>query len=278
MDLCDPAVARVAGRAQFAYLAVETGGGPHVTPVLFAATQDRLWFAVARSTLKARVLARRPQVGVLIRGRSSSVVVGGTGSPLDPMRPADVAARLPELARAPLAIPSYGVRNAAELLGFARDAAARSSPPDLVLVSVRPRAIELVRHPPERDADGRRASPGPWKSALEQVPSELAALALRPGPAVLGWMTPHGPLAVPARWEPGRARVRWSPLADQGASSAGPACLCLDVTHGRGPNAKEGLLLRGEGRAGAGGDVRSVSLRPDRITYWRGVETETIAV
>jgi hypothetical protein len=51
-------VASVLGGASFAYLAVETSSGPHVTPLLFAATPDRLWFVIGRGTLKARVRSR----------------------------------------------------------------------------------------------------------------------------------------------------------------------------------------------------------------------------
>ena len=68
-----PKVASVLGRASIAYLAVETSSGPHVTPLLFAATPDRLWFGIGRGTLKARVAeeaargrcgrARRERVG-----------------------------------------------------------------------------------------------------------------------------------------------------------------------------------------------------------------------
>jgi hypothetical protein len=282
MELCDPAVSRVTGRARFAYLAVDAAGGPHVTPVLFAATQDRLWFAVPRGTLKARVLAKRPEVGVLIPDRSSAVAVTGEGSLLDPVRPASLGTRLPELARAPFALPSYGLRNADELVGFARDAAlqpVRSSAGDLVLVSVRPRTIELVPPPPvPRPARRRPDVTEPLETALAQLPGEIAALATRPGPAVLGWLTPRGPVALPAHWEPGRARVRWSGLAGLRPPTSGPACLCLDVTRGSGPGAKQGLLLRGRGRADTRGAVRSVSVDPDRLTYWDGFETGTVPV
>ena len=50
-------VASVLDGASIAYLAVETSSGPHVTPLLFAATPDRLWFGIGRGTLKARVPA-----------------------------------------------------------------------------------------------------------------------------------------------------------------------------------------------------------------------------
>src|SRR5919204_4237316 len=89
-------VAPVLDEASFAYLAVETSIGPHVTPLLFAATPDRLWFGIGRGTLKARVVARRPAVGVVVPGAKVSVAIRGEATLLDrlPTSPA-------ELARAP---------------------------------------------------------------------------------------------------------------------------------------------------------------------------------
>jgi hypothetical protein len=287
--LCDPHVLQVAGRASHAYLAVETGGGPHVTPVLFGVTADRLWFVIARSTLKARMLEKRPGVGVLIDDGKSALVIRGDASLLDPRRPRDLAVRLSELARAPLAIPAYGLGNPAELLAFARDAArapARAAPPNLALVSVRPGAIEIVpsptvemrrrTRPPGGDATGD--SLRGWAQRLSDVPQEAAALALAPGPAVLGWLTPGGPLAIPAAWEPERARARvpWAVLARAGALPDGSACLCLDADSGKGPAAKDGVLLRGPGHIAAQGDMGLVSIEPDRVTYWTGFETGTV--
>src|SRR5262249_30218707 len=50
--LWKPKVASLLGGASVAYLAVGTSGGPHVTPLLFAATPVRLWFGIGRGTLK----------------------------------------------------------------------------------------------------------------------------------------------------------------------------------------------------------------------------------
>lgn len=122
--LWKPKVARVLGGASFAYLAVETSTGPHVTPLLFAATPDRLWFGIGRGTLKARVLAKRPAVGVVVPGDEGSVAIRGEATLLDRL-PAGFA----ELARAPFALPAFASRNALEMAAFARDLAVRGAPP-----------------------------------------------------------------------------------------------------------------------------------------------------
>src|ERR671930_794205 len=155
--LWKPKVARVLGGASFAYLAVETSSGPHVTPLLFAATPDRLWFGIGRGTLKARVIAKRPSVGVVVPGAGASVAIRGEATLLDRL-PASPA----ELARAPFALPAFASRNAFEMAAFARDLARSASQPQpLSPLSVRVDSLELL--------DG-------W-------PSET----------VLGWSTPDGP-------------------------------------------------------------------------------------
>jgi hypothetical protein len=278
--LCDAPAARVLARAPFAHLAVEASGGPHVTPLLFAATADRLWLAISERTVKARVLARRPRVGVLIREGDVSVTIRGEASLLDPLRPADLATHPAEMIRAPFGLPSYTVRNAAELLGFIRDARrvpAGSMPGNLVLVSVRPRSVQLLpdEGPPARGTPGDVAPA--LRATLKDVPADVAALARTGGVAVLGLLTPDGPLALPAAWEPDRARVKVMAAALADAPREGPAAICIDATDGARPTAKRGVMLRGPGRISP---VRSgaatVALTPERVTYWRGFETRTV--
>lgn len=241
--LWSPRVAGVLARASFAYLAVETASGPHVTPVLFGATPDRLWFGVGRGTLKARVLAKRPAVGVVVPGEQASLALRGEATLLDRL-PASPA----ELARAPFAFPVFAARNALEIAVFARDVASlRAWPQQLAPLSVRIETVELL--------DG-------W-----------------PAPAVLGWIAPGGPIALPARWDPRteRARVPAAPFKEAGGARSAAACVCVDESEGLGPLAKRGTLIRGQGRAVVRGDVASVALAAERITRWTGFQTRTAA-
>ena len=233
----------VLGGAPFAYLAVETSCGPHVTPLLFGATPDRLWFGIGRGTLKARALAKRPAVGVVVPGEEVSVAIRGEATLLDRL-PASLA----ELARTPFALPAYASRNVLELAAFARDVARRGAQPQsLAPLSVRIETLDLL--------DG-------W-----------------PAQAVLGWMAPGGPIAVPARWDPQteRARAPAGPFKEAGGSRTAAACVCIDESEGLGPLAKAGSLLRGQGRATLRGDLASVALEPKRMTRWKGFQTQTAA-
>ncbi len=239
-----PKVASVLGRASIAYLAVETSSGPHVTPLLFAATPDRLWFGIGRGTLKARALRKRPAVGVVVPGANASVAIRGEATLLDRL-PASPA----ELARAPFALPAYAFRNSLEMAAFARDVVQQGAqPPPLAPLSVRVDTLDVL--------DG-------WSAT-----------------AVLGWMAAGGPIAVPARWDPrtGRARVPAAPLRDAGGPRTAAACLCIDESEGAGPLAKRGSLLRGHGHARLRGEIASVALEAERLTRWKGFQIRTADV
>jgi pyridoxamine 5'-phosphate oxidase-like protein len=238
-----PKVASVLGGASIAYLAVETSSGPHVTPLLFAATPDRLWFGIGRGTLKARALGKRPAVGVVVPGADASVAIRGEASLLDrlPALPAEVA-------RAPFALPAYASRNALEMAAFARDAVRQGAPPPpLAPLSVRIDSLDLLEG---------------WSAQ-----------------SVLGWLAPDGPIALPARWNPRseRAHVPAAPLRNAGGSRTAAACVCIDESEGLGPLAKRGRLLRGQGHARLRGDIASVALDLERITRWKGFRTRTAA-
>jgi nitroimidazol reductase NimA-like FMN-containing flavoprotein (pyridoxamine 5'-phosphate oxidase superfamily) len=241
--LWKPKVASVLGAASVAYLAVETSGGPHVTPLLFGATPDRLWFGIGRGTLKARVLAKRPTVGVVVPGTGASVAIRGDATLLDRLPPSAA-----ELARAPFALPAFTSQNAVEMAAFARDltrSEARRQP--LSPLSVRVESLELLNR---------------W-----------------PAEAVLGWMTPDGPIALPARWdeESSRARVPASSLKTAGGPRKAAASICVDESRGAGPLAKRGRLLRGQGQARLRGESATVTVQVERVTRWKGFETKTAA-
>lgn len=233
---------RVLARAPVAFLAVETSTGPHVTPVLFAATPDRLWFGIGRGTLKARAMTKNPGVGVVVADGEVSVAIRGQAALLDRLPPS-----VAELARAPFALPVFATRNALEMAAFARDVVGQGAQPQtLAPVSVRPDSIEVFEG---------------W-----------------PADAVLGWMGDKGPVALPARWDgdASRARVPSGPLRAAGDARRALACVCVDESDGRGPLAKRGSLIRGIGHARLRGETAVITLEPDRVTRWKGFRTRTV--
>ena len=235
---------RVLARAPIAYLAVEIAGGPHVTPVLFAATPDRLWFGIGRGTLKARAIAKQPAVGVVVVDGDVSVAIRGRAALLDRLPPS-----VAELARAPFALPVFATRNALEMAAFARDVVGQGAQPRaLAPVSLRADSVEVFEG---------------W-----------------PADAVLGWMGEEGPVALPARWDgaAGKARVPALLIRAAGPARRASASVCVDESDGRrGPLAKRGSLIRGAGVARIRGETAVVSLEPERVTRWKGFETRTVA-
>jgi len=193
--------ARIAGAAPFAHVAIETAGGPHVSPVLFVSFAGRIWFLIARGTLKARTLAVRPRAGALLRDRDRSVTLRGHVRVLDPQRP-DRWMRDPRKASmAPLALQAFSLRNPRELAGFALDAlggASATGPGDVVLACLEPAWSVVVGTEP---APRRRDGGPPRLAPLAGVPRRVAALAGRDRAAVLGWATADGPVALPAHWD-----------------------------------------------------------------------------
>jgi hypothetical protein len=127
-----------------------------------------------------------------------------------------------------------------------------------------------------RDVVRSAAAPPPLTPVSVRV-DELELVAGWPAQAVLGWMTPEGPLALPARWDPDarRARVPRALLAAAGGPRRAQACVCVDESEGLGPLAKRGRLLRGEGRATLRGEIASVVLEAQRVTRWKGFDTRT---
>jgi hypothetical protein len=242
--LWSPRIARVLGGASFAYLAVETSSGPHVTPLLFGASPDRLWFGIGRGTLKARVIAKRPAVGVVVPGENASIAIRGVATLLDrfPISPG-------ELARAPFGLPAFAGQNAFEMAAFARDVARGGASPE---------------------------PPAPLSVRVETA----ALLDDWSAQAVLGWLAPGGPVALPATWNAKTecARVPAKPLKDAGGPRTAAACVCVDESEGLGPLAKSGRLIRGTGHAKLRGDVASVALQVERVTRWKGFQAQTVAV
>ena len=226
-----------------AYLAIDTGQGPHVTPELYGLIDDHLGMWVATSTVKAKVLRRTRAVGVLVRTATGAVVIGGTGEVIDPLRPPLSPGRLVDAARLTV---NFTLRNAADLVAFGRDTLAGATgfpPARRVLIVVRP----------ERS------------SGIEGFANDV----------VVGLSSPAGPLAVPGRWL-GDGRVEL-PATVEGLDDVveGPVAVTADEYVQPGPAAKRGVLLRGDGNLAHEDDRLILTVHPTRRTEWDGVHTET---
>lgn len=252
-----------------AHIAVPSRNGPHVTPELYTWSQGKLWFAVATTTLKAKVLDRHGHGGALVVSSGRAVVLSGEVEGHDPRDVRDVVGsvrRLPELARAS---GSFVARNASDLLAFVGDTArgrlGRKPPPLRVLFALTPTDVACI----ENDA-----ITGVWGGWTVGSSTDGGAVPAGGVAAVLGL---PGPVPVPARWFPDRSECFVTPemleLVDLDGTF--PVGLVTDEYRQPGPAAKQGTLLRGEGQVGAAPGIVSVTV--EQVVEWDGVATSSRA-
>lgn len=267
-SLLPPPVLGVLGEGRQAYVAVASKRGPHVTPELYTWSSDKLWFAAATSTLKAKVLRRDPTLGAVVNVAGRSVVLTGSVEVFDPRNPVSTLARLPQLPGVARALSSFTIRNAADLLAFAGDAAAgrlgRRLPPVRLLFALTPDRIALV----ENDA-----VVGHWGWSMGSAPAE-EPVPVGGERAVAAF---PGPVALPVRWFADSSRLHLArPLTGllERPTVRGrfPISVVVDDYSAPGPAAKRGTLVRGEGRA-VEGDLCTIEVEAERVVEWDGVET-----
>jgi Pyridoxamine 5'-phosphate oxidase len=281
-------VAEILDEADVLHVAVAARNGPHVTPAVFDIDGGRLWFVTPRRSVKARVIARRRRVGGLVQLGDWSVVIGGRARIVDPLTARGVFSpgRLLDL---PFAAAGYLSRNHRHATGTIRDHEAPTLALSRVLVSIDIRRLALL------DGWAVARSWGRWSEAdlllrgeppagtapdLSAVPPGVRNLLADDAPVALGWQSPAGPLAVPARWRAGTGELETSAgaMVLAGAASGSPACVTAERSRYR-LKSKQGLLISGDGHARLAGDgtLARVSLDARRTTWWRGEERHTIS-
>ena len=285
-----PGFADVLGDADRCHLAIETKSGPHVTPTAYTVSSGRFWMLIDRSSLKARVLAKRPQVGIVVRSGERSVVVSGRAELVDPLRfliPEHLVARL----QAGPALLRYLATNRERLSGYLSGSLKSLpllNPAKRVLVSVSPRSALLVEGDRVLERRGERSEGGSLRHLrsasgkgealdLDIVPDAVADLAEEGrSPAVIAWGTPGGPLALPAHWHGARRLASVPAVLLQGMTEA-PAALCLETEDDSTLEDLEGMVARGQGRVrGVRGGYAAIEIDSDKTTAWSGTETKTV--
>jgi hypothetical protein len=245
-----------------AYIAFENTRGPHVSPALYTWSDDRLWFAVASSTLKAQVLERDRRAAAVVPVPGRDVLLSGTLEAFDARRPLRLASRVTHVPEALRAAARFTVRNAHDLVGFAGDMVsgklgARIPPPRLFF-ALSPDRMALVENDTVADAWG-------WNVG---EPEGHTAVPLGGAPAVAAFC---GPVAVSCRWYEDEQRLFVSPellgLFDIGQRFA--VAVVVDRYNAPGPAAKRGTLRRGTGIRAAEAGFIDVTI--DRTVHWDGI-------
>ena len=262
-----PEMQSVLNEGRQAHVAVVTKDGPHVTPELYAATRNDVWFLVAATTLKARVIPTNDRVGALVRAGGRAVLLSGPPRTYDVRSPADIGKAVTD-AEVAKALSGFLLRNAGDLAAFARDTVTgrlgRKLPPRRVLIRLRPTRAALL------DGVAVGATVGDWPGA---EPGAAGDPLHGDRDAVVGWLGPDGPVALPARWDEGerRAEVPVAAASLAGLPEEAPACVVVDDYGRPGPAAKSGTLLRGTGRLRGG----TATIEVAKTTSWDGIQTST---
>jgi Pyridoxamine 5'-phosphate oxidase len=281
---------RILGAARTVHVAVHAARGPHVTPQAYLWTGDSLWLVTSRTSLKARVLRRRPQVGLLVRDGDESVILRGTAHVLWPTNIGSAVQAGLALPVVPLAGAAYAARNAPLLAGYASELLGRGAPVPYDRIFIRVQidrgAVVCGDATVERWGDwsipvGSAESPlAVAVGALpDGIPQEILAMIARARDAVLTCSTTSGLLPLPATWDGGTrlATVGTGPPSLLHSTADGPACLTVDRSTGVRMSRFSGLLLRGAVTPPVAGSRAPASLHVDRASWWQGFVTGTVA-
>ena len=286
---------RLLNQAAIAHFGMVTKRGPHVTPELFAWTAGRFWFATARRTLKARTLSPGDRVGLLLMSGNDRLIISGEARPLDGVRPLTLAASPQESALYPAGFAAFVIRNASHLAGFIAQgprAFPRSLTAFRMFIAVRPVAAVLIKD--DRIVD----SAGPWIEGIEgiegieegrveidpvpfvspAVPEDLADIAESyAADAAVAVETAMGPVVLPASWDPDDSTVLIATeLLERVGAKEGEVAVEVDRMVGFAMEDKKGVLLRGDMELVQRGRFTRIEIDPNRMTSWRGMETETM--
>ena len=295
--------------------AVLTSSGPHLTPAVFALSDDRVWVTTSRSSVKAAAWRADQRFAGLVEGEDRIVCFTGHArihDALDPDTWSESFAAAPAALRAAF---RFTKKNARFFAGYAVDARRIPlawTPPGRVFAELEPAAGLVVERDRVGSAWGRLGASSSsherfrmWRRSsrdpLEGLPEDVAERLPRAGEGALAFETSRGPLALPVRWgvHAGEvvAAIGVEFLGKAGVGPTARVALEVDVASAWRARSMCGVLFRGTGEVyvleqlssggrsageavAATGASRSgtalVRVRPDRLTWWRGWSSGTV--
>ncbi len=304
-------------RGDLCYVATATRHGPHVTPMVFALSDGRVWVTTARGSVKARSWRIDPSVAGLVR--AGDVVVAFTGE-VRTFDLLDAASWLRDLFEAPaLAVASarFSRKNARFFAGYAVDAhhvPLSWTPPGRVFTALELERAALVGPAGVAESFGAwsrslpsverfrasRAGPDP----LEGVPEEVRDALGERGQGALALQAPEGVVVLPVSWGVVGGGL-YAALARGELELAGlrgphpAAALAIDRASWWRARNMTGVMVRGRaevadpaalasGAGSAAGIVAAldgprdaavlVRLRAERLVWWQGWTSGTVEV
>jgi nitroimidazol reductase NimA-like FMN-containing flavoprotein (pyridoxamine 5'-phosphate oxidase superfamily) len=298
------------------YLAANGRHGPHLTPTVFALSGERVWVTTSRGSVKARAWAKDPRVAGLVRVGEVAAIFTGTVRTYDALDPEAWPPMLLEAPSLVRAWVRFTRRNARFFAGYAFDARnvpLSWSPPARVFIGIDLERLAIVGSEGVAETFGDwprgavsvprfRARSAPV-SVLEALPEDVREPLGEAGHGALALAGEDGLVVLPVAWvvEEGwlYAALAREVLALAGAGEPRvPAALTLDRASWWRALHMVGAMARGEaelavvgeleaGRrsaeriaraAGVTGDAALVRMRPERLVWWRGFTSGTVAV
>jgi hypothetical protein len=309
-----PPVREVLERGDFCHVAALTPDGPHVTPMVFAVADGRVWVTTARSSVKARAWRADARIAGLVRAGAEAVAFTGTASTHDVLASSwrRSFAHGPALS---LAAARFTRKNARFFAGYAVDAhrvPLAWTPPGRVFAELSVDRVALFRDggPPRtwgewgeigdvvHSAERFRAS-RTGADPLTPLPADIRAALGGGGRAALALEGRGGPVVLPVGWRISGAGLYAVTTEDAVAlASAGSRAprAALGIDHPSAWRARHmlGTMARGAAelhvasrlRSGspsarsiageADGDLVLVRVRTDRFVWWRGWLSGTV--
>jgi hypothetical protein len=316
-DGLPPEFQRILERGAFCSIAAETRRGPHLTPLVFAWSDGRVWLTTSRGSVKARAWRADPRVAGLVRDEAGAVTFTGRAAAYDVL---DLSTWIRTAVRMPAvtaASARFTAKNGRFFAGYAVDARRVPlawTPPGRVFVEIVLERAALLH------AGEVRAQLGEWDAshrtaetfrarrggtdAFAALPSAVRSGLGASGPAALGIAGSRGSVVLPVRWaEEGPdlyAAMPRGSLAIAGASEA-PFAVALAVDRPSWWRAREmvGAMAQGIGQAflpdrlrvggrSAEEKVRRtgtdpegaalVRIRPGRLVWWRGWSSGSVRI
>ena len=296
------------------YLTARTPSGPHLTPLVYAVHDSRLWVTTSRRSVKAKAWRADPTVGGLVRAGERSLVFSGTVRTHDLLQPSTWIGSVRRSPTLTLAAAAFARRNARFFAGYAVDAPRIPlawSPPGRVFSEVHLEAAAVVGDDRRRhrwgELGGTLRSRSAFRTPASQVPfdgvpGDVLQRVGSEGPASLAVEGPDQTVVLPARWtlaNDGLYAVLDEPtMALAGAGATPGVALVADHASTWRARAMTGVMVRGVGTVYVMARLRSgrsdaeavanaagvppdhavvVSVEPHRVVWWSGWSSGTVA-
>lgn len=308
-------VEEILERGAFCYLGTDTRHGPHVTPVVFAVADGRVWVTTSRASVKARAWRSSPAVGGLVRAGDVAVVFTGHIRTFDLF---DVDSWARDLKEAPVltvAATRFTKKNARFFAGYAVDAQhvpLSWTPPGRVFASVELERAAVIGRGEVLESFGvwspsvvsseRFRAVRTGLPPLDGLPVDVEEALGARGEGALAVDGSDGIVVLPVRWVADGAAVYAAltepELALGGLTEDRPAAaLAVDRASTWRARDMAGAMLQGtaevfgvdrlsSGAGSARGIIAKaeaeaegaalVRIRPDRLIWWEGWSSGTV--